>query len=296
MRLYHQVERGIKLPNKSVDKIFRGIICSVLDDLTPRFGKQVYDLEGVFGVDMKSLRIEYKQETRKVSLHQAVFLIGIDIHAVPYYHTSRSVRNRLENIESGEILIKCRVDTCGTYAGEGKFDPNSDVMTINGYRLVSACIKHLLGHEASTVAIEALKLYKVIQHEMMHVVQAYALPENQAAINPEYNCVDTTAGTRHDDYYTSTAEIKPYLANMQEQFINTCVHDAIWETLSGKEKRDVFRMFVGMKSDPMILKVHGTKLPITIPCTDFFTALKRSDMRLHQRVVKDFYRVVCEFY
>lgn len=294
MQLYHHLERSIKIPNNKVKQIYETIMYGVLDRL--RFEHEIDSLEKIIGMTHKALSDVHGNNLRHLSSDSFVFMVGIDIDEIPYYHTSAFSHDKLLEMESGEVLVKCRTIHSPDSDYDGQFNINNDVLTINTYDLSEALGTFLrLSNNRYEVENEIIKLFKLIQHEMMHVIQAYALPEFQNSVNAEYQRFEFS-DRRHADYYTSIAERMPLLASMQADYINMFVRDEYWEELSKRDKNEIFKMFVGARTIPLELSMDGTNITLTIPSSHYFDSFKSHDIGEYKKVVRDFYRIVSSFH
>ena len=86
------------------------------------------------------------------------------------------------------------------------------------------------------------------------------------------------------------------LANIESNFRNAIADDEYWEIFTQEQRKELFKMFVGLSAESFNVDVGGMEVRISIPAKPYFKALKQDTPNLYKKVVKDFYNMVKDLF
>lgn len=299
MKLFQLLERTIKTPHELVSDILRIAIFSVFKYNTRNSSSETADelvasIEDVTNIDIDILNMELEGRFKKVMSSDGDYkaLSALDIEDIPYYHSSSLVKDKLSQLKDSDIAISVTIMLRSE--GNSSYIPDDNKIIINAHELSSQLISHWFNdtnESKNLVHKEVRNLRSVIDHEVQHLVQHLALPSEQSEIKTNYNTDggERTADNVHNDYYTSNAEIRPHLSNLEEEFRTSIANDEYWELFTVYQRKQLFKMYTAISSEPFILSLGGTDIKISIPPKPYFRALKSDTPKLYRKVVKDFF-------
>jgi hypothetical protein len=305
MKLFQLFERTIKIPKEFVEDVYRMCIYSIYRYNT-RGGNETdinslsAAIEDVTELDMNALSMEFEGRFKKSisALGDFSGLTAVNVKDIPYYHSSELIKKRLDSLNDDDIavlvFIKVReIDNSAYY-------PHNNSLKINVFELSSAILSYWFNDEDAMYKKDVLKhintLKKTIDHEVQHLIQDVALPPEQSSIKKNYNAGTRTQGGVHNDYYTSQAENRPQLATMESNFRNAIADDEYWELFTPHQRKELFKMYVGMEAEPFEVDIGGVKARISIPPKEYFKALKQDSPKQYIKAVKDFYTMIKDLF
>ena len=303
MKLFQLFERTIQIPQEFFQDIYRMCIYSIYRYHTS--GGADIDIqeftnviEDVTGLNMDALTMEFEGRFKRSVSAKGDFygLSAVNVQDIPYYHSSTLIKQKLDSLpdDNTAILVFLMVRE----KGNSSYNPVKKSLTINLFELSTEFLRYWIDSDTTKTDKNLLKQIsetkKNIDHEIQHMVQDIALPSEQSDIKKNYG--DAHGGRTeqdvHNDYFTSPAEIRPQLSNIESNFRNAIADDEYWEIFSDDQRKELFKMFVGLSSESFNVSVGGMEVRISIPAKPYFKALKQDTPKLYKKVVKDFYNMV----
>jgi len=301
MKLVNLFERTIKVPQDLKEDILRMVVYAIYhyhtrgatENDTKEFEEVVEDITG-YTVD--ALEMEFTGRLKRSVSGNRDYL-GLSLfhpEDVPYYHSSRLVRSNMDQMAQDgvlpiDVLVMIRENDSSRYS----IVKGTPKILINAHSLSDAFLDSWFNDTRDKKAMtEFKKLRSVVDHELQHLIQDIGLHKDQSAIKPNYGHGGRSEEDVHDDYYSSEAEIRPQLANLEQEFRNFTEGDEWWNMFDSEQKKEFFRMFVGLSSRGFDLEVGTQTLKVKIDTPRFFAALKKDAPKKYIKIVKDFYGMV----
>jgi len=253
-------------------------------------------IEDATGLDMSILEMEFNGRLKRTVSAKSDYsgLSALTVHDIPYYHSSALVKDKIDSMSDDTIpfLINIMIRD----SGSSSYSDNNKSLQINANQISVAILRYWFDEsdkhkKAIGAAIKHIK--SVIDHEVQHVVQEVALPKQQSSIKPNYYSGERNTEDVHPDYFTSNAEIRPQLANLEAEFRNL-TDDEYWDLFSREQRTSIFKMFVGLNTTPFSVSIGDIVVDIKVPSMHYFMALKNDTPKLYKKVVKDFYNMVAD--
>jgi len=304
MKLYQLFERTIKVPEELKEDVLRMAVFAVYH-FHARGGneKDVNEfkevIEDTTGLDVDALEMEFSGRfKRSMSANRDYYGIAVlSPEEVPYYHSSQLVRNNVDSFTKNDaIVIDVSVMVREKDVSSYRMKDGVPHVLINAFDLSGEVLSAWFdesGKSDKKVKIEFNKLKSVIDHELQHLVQDIGLHKDQSATKKNYGSGERSEDKVHNDYFTSAAEIRPQLANLEQDFRSFVEGDDWWQKFDKEQKKEFFRMFVALSDKGFDIKLGDNhSMPVTIPPKNYFSALKQDTPKLYMKVVKDFYKRV----
>lgn len=304
MKLYQLFERTIKVPEELKEDILRMAVFAVYHFHTrganeddEREFKEV--IEDATGYDPDVLEMEMSGRfKRSMSANRDYYGIAVmSAEDVPYYHSSQLVKNNVDSFMKDDALvvdvsIMVRESDVSAY----KLKKGVPHILINAFdfsgEVLSAWFDSSGGADKKALK-EYNKLKSIVDHELQHLVQDIGLHKDQSSIKKNYASGERSEDKVHNDYFTSNAEIRPQLANIEQDFRGFVEGDDWWEGLDIEQKKEFFRMFVGLSEKGFNVKLGPDhQMPVKVPAKHYFLALKKDTPKTYVKLVKDFYKRV----
>ena len=304
MKLYQLFERTIRVPQELKEDILRMVVYAVYQYHKRGAAENDVDeiadtIENVTGYDMSVLDMEMSGRFKRSVSAQRDFY-GITLLSpedVPYYHSSQLVRRSVDvKVENDAIVIDIsmmvREEGNSLYINHG-----TPHLLINANGFSGEILEAWFNDNGIQKAVsEFKKLATFVDHELQHLVQDLAFPEEQSKLKKNYSKGGRTEEEVDNDYFTSPAEIRPQLANIERDFRRFVEEDEWWDRFTKEQKKQFFMMFVGLTEKGFNVEVGTQTINVSIPPKRYFKALKDDVPKLHIKIVKDFYGMIKDLF
>lgn len=295
MRLQQLFERTIKVPSEMLESILMATLYTIY--LTIESSSSEEDIaynrdkfETAVGYNLKDIKGKVKDGANFLkSKDHAQFIVSYSKDDFDYYHTSKKVQQHLDKRDQTLPLL-VKIETRGEpYAAyndsrkEMALNITMEIGKIQTYVLYPTEVNLVHARRAVT------SLESVIEHELQHFVQYVALHPKQYKINKDYDSSIKTGDL--EGYHTSPAEIKPHITNAVTQFA-LLADDELWDILDRSDRMNLFKMFVGVRDEPISVNLYNEKHSVNLPTLSFFKSLKKRSPEKFKKVVRDTYNLV----
>jgi hypothetical protein len=307
MKLYQLFERTIKVPQELKEDVLRMAVYAVYhyharggrDEDVNELKEVIEDTTG-YDVDVLEMELSGRFK-RSVSTSRDYYGITVlNPEEVPYYHSSQLVRNNVDSHVNQQDALVIDVSIMVRENDVSSFKMNKGVphVLVNAFEFSGEVLNAWFGKNEQAdkkARIQYNKLKSVIDHELQHLVQEIGLHKDQSAIKKNYTSGERSEDKVHNDYFTSAAEIRPHLANLEQDFRSFVEGDDWWDKFDLEQRKEFFRMFVGLSEEGFDIKVgENNTMRVKIPAKRYFKALKKDSPKLYMKVVKDFYQRVAD--
>ena len=304
MKLFQLFERTIKVPEELKEDILRMAVFSVYHYHTRggsekdinEFKEVIEDSTG-FDVDVLEMELSGRFKRSMSARRDYYGITLLSPEDVPYYHSSQLVRNNVDShTKDDAIVIDVSIMVRESDVSSFKMNKGVPHVLVNTFdfsgEVLSAWFEESEAIDKK-VKIEFKKLRSIVDHELQHLVQEIGLHKDQSKTKANYHSGERSVDKVHPDYFTSPAEIRPQLANIEQEFRAFVEGDDWWGRFDTEQKKEFFRMFVALSDKGFKLEIGDNNfLPVTVPANHYFAALKKDTPKLYIKVVKDFYKRV----
>lgn len=302
MKLYQLFERTIKVPEELKEDVLRMAVFAVYhfharggnEEDQNEFKEVIEDTTG-FDVDVLEMELSGRFKRSMSARRDYYGMTLLHPEDVPYYHSSQLVKNNVDSYMKDDTLvidvsIMVRESDVSSYI----FKKGVPHVLINTFEFSGEILSAWFDSDGGSdrkAKIAYNKLKSVIDHELQHLVQDIGLHKDQSELKKNYRSGERSEDKVHNDYFTSAAEIRPQLANLEQDFRSFVEGDDWWEKFDLEQKKEFFKMFVGLSDKGFNIKIGDNHyMPVTVPAKAYFKALKKDKPKMYVKVVKDFYQ------